>query len=60
MFCQIHHCSDYCVESHADNSTKSKVIQPPNLLSYYVDINVKKPTWIIFTYFLCDYKILLN
>jgi len=41
MFCQIHHYSDYCVKSYADNSTKSKVIRPSNLFSYYVDINVK-------------------
>jgi hypothetical protein len=58
MFCQLHHYSDYCVKSYVDNSTKSKVIQPSNLFSYYVDINVKKPTCIIFTYFLCDYKFL--
>jgi hypothetical protein len=58
MFCQIYHYSDYCVKSYVDNSTKSKVIRPSNLFSYYVDINVKKPIWIIFTYFLSDYKII--
>ena len=26
MFCQIHHCSDYCLKSSTDNSTKNKVI----------------------------------
>jgi hypothetical protein len=50
MFCQIHHYSDNCVKSYVDNSTKSKVIRPSNLFSYYVDINVKKTIWIIFTY----------
>ena len=26
MFCQIHNCSDYCLKSSTDNSTKNKVI----------------------------------
>jgi len=58
MFCQIHHYSDYCVKSYADNSTKSKVIQPPNLFSYYVDINVKKTDMDCFTYFYLIVKFL--
>jgi hypothetical protein len=26
MFCQIHHCNDYCLKSSSDNNTKQKVI----------------------------------